>query len=317
MASESPNAGSILIGIPSFRRPEGLERLLASLAEQKQVDELNVEVFVADNDSCGREAQQVCESIRSNFRWPISCAIVAEPGISAARNAILNRAHDCGANFLAMLDDDEITASDWLFQITSAQSRFDADVVGGPMYYCFDPQTPEAVVNCGVFITPEHPEGQLSVIHATPNVLLNCRSLARENWPKFDPRFGLTGGEDREYFERLRKLGFRFVWAPMARTYEPVAASRMKLSFILRRSFSNGNADIRIRWRHRDGVGLLLSIGKGLALLATAPVGALLLLAPSTRLWTLAKWSRSLGKFAALGGMRHREYAPLRVNESR
>lgn len=293
-----------------------MRKLLASLEVQEEVEEFIVEVFVADNDPSRREALQVCNDLERNYRWPIACSIVTEPGISAARNAILEEGRARQVDFIAMLDDDEIAASGWLAEILRVQGRFQADAVAGPMHYLFTRDTPAAVIKCGVFVTPDQPEGILPVIFATPNVLLDCAALARSDWPQFNISFGLTGGEDREFFLRLRKLGFRFAWAPTAETFEAVATSRTRSSFILRRSFSNGNADIRIRRVHRDLGGTAASLGKAAVLLATAPFGAVLLLSPSKRLWMLAKWARSIGKLAAVVGVRHEEYAAARVNES-
>jgi glycosyltransferase involved in cell wall biosynthesis len=287
--------------------------LLLSLAAQERTDDFDVEVFVADNDPDSCEALKVCNELASSFRWPIGCGIVREPGISAARNAILEHARVRGVDFIAMVDDDEVVAPDWLVEIVSAQRRFGADVVGGPMYYRFDEHTPVSVERCGVFVTPERPEGILPIIQATPNVLVDCRRLNECGWPQFDPRFGLSGGEDREFFVRLRNCGFRFAWAPNAKTFEPVPKSRTRATWILRRSFSNGNSDMRIRRCHGDTGGALLSFAKAAAVLASAPLGAVLLLVPSRRLWILGKWFRSLGKIAALTGYRWDEYAPARI----
>jgi glycosyltransferase involved in cell wall biosynthesis len=303
-----------LIGIPSFRRPHGLRNLLASLSEQKDVDHVQIEIFVADNDPEQRDASRVCAELQCGYRWPISCAIVEERGISAARNAILDHARAHHFALLAMLDDDETADAEWLTQIIGAKQRFQADVVAGPMYYAFDRHAPRGIIKCGVFITPDQAEGVVPVVHATPNVLFDCAALANNGWPKFDVRFGLTGGEDREYFLRLRELGFRFAWAPSAKTFERVEASRMHAAFVVRRSFSNGNADIRIRRAHGDLAGMTLSLGKAALLLGTAPAGALLLLVPSKRLWMLGKWSRSIGKFAALLGISWHEYVPKRIS---
>jgi GT2 family glycosyltransferase len=304
---------SILIGIPSFRRPDGLRNLLASLESQEGVDAEHIEVFVADNDPDRREAQQVYRELACEFRWPLTCKIVDEAGISAARNAILERARETGADLVAMLDDDEVTSPKWLSELLRAEQRFGADVVAGPVKPNFEHPASRSMRNSGLFAVPDHCEGFLSIIRGAGNILISSSALAAVGWPNFDPSFGLTGGEDHEFFLRVRELGFRFAWAPRAEAFEAIHACRLRRSWILRRAFSLGHTDTRIRRHRGDTMGLLVSLTKAAALLVSAPVGAVLLILPSRRLWILAKWSRSFGKLAALMGFQWHEYAPARI----
>jgi glycosyltransferase involved in cell wall biosynthesis len=299
----------LLIGIPSFRRPDGLRKLLHSLQGQKNVDALQVELFVADNDSVVSEARVVCAELAPTYRWPLACGIVERRGISAARNAILDQARARGADLLAMLDDDEIAAPDWLHEIVAAQERLAADVVGGPLYFDFDEEPSRAVRNSGLFETPDRPEGILPMIDATNNVLFSCAALSRAGWPSFDDSFGLTGGGDREFFTRLRKRGLRFAWSPLAVARETVPKTRSRPSWVLRRAFRVGNGDMRIVRMHYGLGGSAISLGKAAILLGSAPLCSVLLLSPSRRLWLMGKWSRSLGKIAAMFNRHYHEYA--------
>jgi glycosyltransferase involved in cell wall biosynthesis len=299
---------SILIGIPSFRRPDGLRNLLASLESQEGVDTEHIEVFVADNDSRGRDAKQVCQDLADGFRWPLECRVVNEPGISAARNAILGRARDGAFQFIAMIDDDEIASPAWLRELLRTQDRFEADVVGGPLYFAFETDPSTSVLRCGLFETPTWNEQVVRIVDATNNLLLSCGSLACADWPQFHPAFGLTGGEDREFFTRLAKHEFRFAWSPGAAATETVPAARLRPAWILRRSFRVGNSDFRISYLHGGAAGAGVSLAKALTLLLSAPATALLLLVPSRRLWIVTKWSRSIGKIAGLFGLKYSEY---------
>src|SRR5687768_8138920 len=68
-----------------------------------------------------------------SYRLPVTSTVVEEPGISAVRNAILAEARDGGADFIAMIDDDETASPGWLAELLRIQAAFDADVVGGPV----------------------------------------------------------------------------------------------------------------------------------------------------------------------------------------
>lgn len=312
-AAMSVGQTRVLIGIPSFRRPDGLRRLLASLAELRQVEDCDVQVFVADNDAAGREGQAVCQEVAGAYRWPLSCDVVSEPGISAARNAILHHARTTGVDFVAMLDDDEEAEPDWLHELLRMQHQTGADVVGGPVHYKFEETAPKAVIESGVFWRRPWGAGPVPVIDGTGNVLLSCATLSRIDWPAFDRAFGTTGGEDREMFARLRKRGSNFAWAPAAVAVELVPTERTSPKWVLRRSFRVGNCDMRVTRLHESPAAIFMMVFKSVAVLGTAPLAAPLLLSPSHRLWVMRKWARSLGKLAALGGRHYHEYAPAPV----
>jgi glycosyltransferase involved in cell wall biosynthesis len=305
----SASSAKILIGIPSFRRPDGLRRLLASLAEQRGVEEHEIEVFVADNDAIAREASAVCNEKRPQFRWPLSCEVVEERGISTARNAILAQARACGADFIAMLDDDEVATPDWLRALLDMQQRTSADVVGGPVKYHLDSTVGPLVRQCDEFIERENRPGIIPLLDSTENLLLSCAALARCGWPQFDSAFGLTGGGDKEFFVRAKRAGMQFAWAPDALGSERVPATRANAAWLVRRAYRVGNSDLRITRIHGGRAGTLASIGKAAAILVSAPLASPLLLLPSHRLWLLRKWARSAGKFSALFARHYNEYA--------
>jgi glycosyltransferase involved in cell wall biosynthesis len=299
----------ILIGIPSCRRPDGLRRLLASVEALTGLDGKQVEVFVADNDAETCEATRVCAELQNTFRWPLSCAIVADRGISAARNAILDEARTRRVDFVAMIDDDERAAPNWLSELLKTQSRFGADIVGGPVYFQFEEEPSRSVRESGIFDTLSREEGILPVLGGTGNLLLDTVSFERARWPRFDLAFGLTGGGDTEFFVRLRNLNFRFAWSPNAAAWEAVPKYRSRRSWVLRRSYRVGNSLMRIARMHGGSTGAAISLAKAIVLLGSAPLCLPLLALPSRRLWMMRKWSQSLGKVAALVGRHYDEYS--------
>lgn len=58
----------------------------------------------------------------------------------------------------------------------------------------------------------------------------------RETGLRFDPRLGLTGGEDWKLWTEAKRLGARTGWAPDAVVYESVPASRLTFSYHYRRN---------------------------------------------------------------------------------
>jgi hypothetical protein len=130
--------------------------------------------------------------------------------------------------------------------------------------------------------------------------------------PCFDPNFALSGGEDRDFFERLRRQGKRFAWADEAIVYAWVPASRASFGWALMRSYRTGNSDMRVFLKHCQSRAELLR--ESLKIAAAAIVyPALLFLPPLVRQQAnaLCKLCRAAGKAAALLGHRYDEYATI------
>ena len=97
--------GSVTVVLPTFRRPEGLARVLRSLANQQNPG-VEWDLLVVDNDE-GAEASAVFEM--SRHRLPVAAALVHEParGATRARNAGIERAT---GDVIAFVDDDVVPA---------------------------------------------------------------------------------------------------------------------------------------------------------------------------------------------------------------
>ncbi len=301
----------IAIAIPSFRRPLGLEKLLIALGQLRT--DRAIGVIVADNDSDGQDAVRVCEKIRAqSYRWPLQSIVVAERGIAQVREALVRRALDDPAvRFIAMLDDDEWPEPDWLEELLKVQAQSGADVVRGTVLREYEIPPPRWASRWEGIAPIRKATGYSGMIEGIGNVLIARRCFEAIAAPFFDPRFGLTGGEDKELFVRLRTAGMRFVRAEDAVAHEHVPATRIRLSYLLKRTYRTGNTDMRIAMKHA-GSTLALSgeIAKILGAIAAAPVlsiayGAM----PARRFDGLRKFFRAAGKIGALCGHRYQEYA--------
>lgn len=295
----------VLLGIPTFRRPAELRALLESIAAQRLGD-VDLSVFVADNDPREAAGRALVTEL-SRYRWPIVAGLVSEPGISAARNRILDEARARGADLVAMIDDDETAAPDWLAALIAARARHGADVIAGPVaYQTQDP--PAGLATSGAFAIKRFADGAVPMVTGAGNLLLDCRMLARLGWPRFSAAFGRSGGEDKEFFTRLRLAGARFAWAPAALAFERVPAARLTVAAIMRRAWGVGGSDYRIDRLHGGRVKASGHLGRSIALLAAAPLLAPALLLPSRRLWLLRRFARAGGRLAAAWGHRHLGY---------
>jgi hypothetical protein len=155
------------------------------------------------------------------------------------------------------------------------------------------------------------PSGVQPMLEGAGNLLLTRACLESLDAPWFDPAFALTGGEDRDFFERLLRAGKRFAWADEAAAHTVVPASRTGLGWMLKRAYRIGNTDMRIFLKHRPAFpARIRECGKiALALLLSPLMLVILAVVPNRAADALRRFSRNLGKIAALLGRHYNEYA--------
>jgi succinoglycan biosynthesis protein ExoM len=73
---------------------------------------------------------------------------------------------------------------------------------------------------------------------ASGNVLIRRAAVTAR--VRFDPRLGLTGGEDTLYFTQLAADGARLVWCAEAVAWEHIPEERQNWRYVLKRSFRGG-----------------------------------------------------------------------------
>ena len=236
-----PTHSSLAICICTFMRPDGLQRLLAGLDGQTftVTPQPRVQLIVVDNSPTG-SAAATCAA--QTTRWPLQYLHEPRPGISYARNTAL-AAVAPDTDFIAMIDDDEVPAPDWLDQLLDAQTRSGADIIVGPTTPVFPPQTPDWIKASGFFMKPENGASLCDLDPdppaATCNVLVRADLLGPSGL-SFEPALALSGGEDKLLFQSLKQCGYRFAWANAAQVSEWIPAERANLSYMWRESYRRG-----------------------------------------------------------------------------
>ena len=238
---------SVVVGLPTCKRPLGLARLLDSIAKQK-VD-FEVRVLVADNDKDQQEGMKTVARYRQQgFKFPLESFVVSERGISQVRNALMHKAfHEYQADLLAMLDDDEWAEEYWLDSLVRVQRLTQADVVGGHVSPEFSDPPPDWVEDLEVYPTKKQQHsGYVHLIYGTTNVMLSRSITVRFPGQIFDPFYALVGRGDVEFFKRLKSHGAVFAFAHRARSHELFGASRLTKAWARERAFRDGGGDMRI-----------------------------------------------------------------------
>ncbi len=233
------------ICIATRKRPAMLGDLLDSLAAQR-LDDVDLRVIVVDNDA-DRSAEPVVESRRA----ALALVYENEPerNIASARNRGFHASRD-DAEFLATIDDDAVAPPDWLMTMLAAARDYDADVVFGAVRRVLPPDASPAIRDSGVFELYNPPTGSTEwLVYNTANALLRRRVALGRPGP-FQVSYGLSGGEDTELFHTLAAEGKKIIWCREAEVAETVLPDRVRLGWILPRSFREGVTyyEIYRRW---------------------------------------------------------------------
>lgn len=297
----------VVVAIPTHRRPASLTRLLKAL--EMLETSLRLVVVVADNDAKDHAGYDVCRSMCANYRWPLDPIIAEERGIAQVRNALVARAMSYpSVSFVAMLDDDEWPSPHWLHELLRVQEATGADVVEGSIL--FESNKVWSNGFDGVS-SMRRPTGPAAMLEGAGNILVTRACLAKLGAPWFDTAFALTGGEDRDFFERVKASGGHFAWADEGLAYTTVPETRQTLDWVLRRAYGIGNTEMHIFLKYRPtGMARLRECSKIASALLLTPLLALILaVAPNRAADALRRFFRNVGKLSALLGLRYNAYA--------
>lgn len=300
----------VTIAIATFRRPRGLQRLLDSIAALKT--DADVSVLVADNDAQEQEGHKLCQELAWRYRWPLDSFVVPQRGIAQVRNALIADALKRPTMmYLAMPDDDGAVEPGWLNALLDTAEDTRADVVAGAVEPTFEQPPPEWAEHAPGIAPLRNTTGVIDMIHGTGNTLFTRACLERAGTPVFDPGYTLTGGEDKELFTRLKAKGVVFAWCDEAIVRETMPASRVSLSWIMKRAYRIGNSDMRVFLQYRASVAdLLREFAKiGGAFVAAPFLSLIRLPQPDRRIDGLRLVCRAAGKVVALFGRHYHEYA--------
>lgn len=228
----------ISICVATYKRSDDLKRLLVGFENLtfEQIDAPEIEIVIVDNDASG-SAKAVIDEVVPTFKYPLRYDIETRQGVSHARNRTIANSSD-DADFIAIMDDDEVPDRSWLETLLIVQDQYEADVVAGPVIPDFesDVDVPDWIQK-GKFFEPGHyPTGHIMDVAYTNNVLVRGK-LLKQMETVFDERFAIQGSEDTHLFMRLHKGGAKIVWADEAVVRERIPPSRMNLIWLLERGY--------------------------------------------------------------------------------
>ena len=256
----------LTIAMLTYRRNDYLAQVIPELLAQADDvcdAQTTVSVLIVDNDpqagaravveaaraALGGEQPEAAESSGAADLDAVAMSRLVyvhepEPGIVAGRNRALSQAH--GSDALVFIDDDEIPSPGWLKALVSTWRAQGCAAVTGPTPPTFEVAPSAWVVASGAFDSWEAADGAQVRSADTGNLLLDL-AVVENLGLRFDPRYGLTGGEDSLFTRQLTRAGGVIRFAAGAVVTKRVPAARARRTWVLERSLRSGSSWARVR----------------------------------------------------------------------
>jgi glycosyltransferase involved in cell wall biosynthesis len=244
----------VSVVICSHNRSADVSECLAALIPQIGPE---AEVILVDSAS---DSKNEAEMAKLAIRFPVvQLTRVEQPGLSLARNRGVQLA---AGDWVAFLDDDAVPFSDWLAKllaVVAAASPSQA-VIGGGIY----PRWPDGMSGehlsqrWKMFLSLAEADRPGSVTDGYTvngaNYVIRRRVLLDVGG--FSEKLGrvrgsLISGDDCLVTERVLDAGLAAGFDPAFKVYHKISRERLKISWILRRTFWEGISEIRV-FRSRD-----------------------------------------------------------------
>ena len=238
-----------------------LERTLASINRAHRPKSCSVNVLVVANACTDNTAvfleNYPTQAVKKDW-LPLVRLEEATPGKSHA----LNRAiPELRSDLVALVDDDHRVDECFLTSIcAAAESHPDVTMFCGRILPDWDGSEPRWVHDTGPYrIYPlpvprqdqgdtPHPIGLNGTIPGGGNLFLRPKVFARVGG--FDPELGplghnLGGGEDPDFVRRAINKGEQLLYIPNVKQYHYVDPARLRLRYLLRKSFQRSRAGVQ------------------------------------------------------------------------
>jgi len=214
--------------VPTFNRAASLERLLASFALTRDLDQVPSEIIVVNNGSTDRTVE-VCGAIKhSTYPFKLEVLDESRRGKASALNRGLTAAR---GQYIMVIDDDVVVDPDLVNRHLECYGSNDFAAVQGRILPGRDltgrPADPARLREYNI---PMIDYGdQFREIRGLTGTNMSFKRQVFETIGSFDPRLGPGASgfsEDTEFSLRVRKAGFKIGYTPHAVVYHELDPAR-------------------------------------------------------------------------------------------
>lgn len=243
---EAKSVQSVAIYVCTFQRNEPLRNLLASLSVAAETvrPEIQVAVVIVDDNPDGR-AKAIAESEDSGFDLGLHYRHSGAQNISVARNMGIEACLEL-ADWVAMVDDDQVVEPGWLKALIDTQAEFDADAVTGPVFLRYGEEYPNWLHNepfGQILEAIPQPDGSSVSVCSTGNSMLSSKFLKDNPEIRFRLDLGTVGGEDMVFYREAVERGLKAHYSLDAVSWGEQPPERSNLNYQLRASMWMGNSE--------------------------------------------------------------------------
>lgn len=302
----------------TYRRPEGLLKLLHSLQRQRNISGMlsfKITVIVVDNDA-ERSAEATVNSFKEVKNFSVKYIVEPAQGIPLARNAGMD-AVPSDALFFCFIDDDEWAGDTWVAELLAAQNATGASCVHSGVIPVYPENPPRWLTRSKVFDSWSFSDGTWLRAAASNNVMVST-NFVRNAGLRFEERMRMTGGSDYLFFKQAVDHGLKIVWASKASVYEDIPRSRMTFRWIMQRQYRLGNTfsvSARISG-NRPALAKWFAIGFLRLSLGVVMLPSLLV-SPYYGMRAIVHLLRGTGIIAGVCGHSHQEYSSKGIAKDR
>lgn len=300
----------IVIGIPTYKRPLLLEKLVNSIytctIDKKYISAINI--LIVDND---KDQTAKTTSLKLKNSLPLDFKLhyhnYPKKGLSNVRNEIIQKALLFDPDFVVFIDDDQYVTEHWLNELIYTTVKNKGDMVMGPVIPAFEVKVSKAISNW--FFLPQFENNKRLNYIMTGNLLMRVEFL-KVHQVQFDTRFNTTGAEDIYFGICVLKENGSIYYAAKALTYEHISKKRGTLKWLLQRKYRGANSFVYILVLEKKILGILKKLLISFIYFNLGVVCLLLLpFKFKYRYIGLIKIAESLGGFTGLINLRYNEYS--------
>jgi glycosyltransferase involved in cell wall biosynthesis len=223
----------------TYNRLEMLRLGLASAVSQITEAKFRYEILVIDDASTDGTARFIRE-LEATAEVPVHYIQAPGKGAAQARNIGVKEA---AGDWLAFFDDDEVPEPNWLLELLCLASAQGVDCVGGRVLIQVFQAAPMPLPPITRAVLGAYDSGDVPLAcnrktyPGTGNALIHRRVF--EAVGNFDESL-IRGGEDLDFFRRVRQAGFQAWYAPKAVLYHMTPAYRLQEDYLFNTSLRNG-----------------------------------------------------------------------------
>ena len=233
-----------VICICTYNRNLSLLRCLKSINNLYVVRNIKIEIVIVDN-TIEYSSFKLVKKLKKSFKYKIIQSHEKKRGVVYARNKCLNEAKKINPKFVCFFDDDCVVDRFWLKNVFKVMKFTGAEIVTGPQlplkkkYLHFSNK-----INYSQFFEKTYKKDTIKRVNwaSSNNVFLEYNIIKKHKliFDKILNKFGL--GEDQLFFSKIDSYGYKIYWSKTIKVFENIHNHRLKLDWLIRRSFRLGVA---------------------------------------------------------------------------